>query len=49
MNLSVIVEEELTKFMGAIPNFIKQVDDVDHFGLFLTSISYVVGSGSRNR
>jgi hypothetical protein len=45
----VMVEEEPTKFMGAILDFVKQVDDVDYFGLFFRSILYVLGSKSRNR
>jgi hypothetical protein len=41
IELSVLVEADVPKFIAAVPEFIQQIDDVDHFNLFLTGVSLV--------
>jgi hypothetical protein len=44
VDLSVLVGEragDADKFVEAVPAFVDQIDDVDHFNLFLTGIACV--------
>lgn len=41
VELAVLVQEDKTRFMDSVPEFVSQVEEVDYLNLFLTSIGCV--------
>ena len=41
IDLNILVEHNRSAFLNGLSTFVEQVDDVDHFNLFLTSLGYV--------